>query len=79
MAVIVCFRDQLLWVLSLNNLKKLFFELVVISAYVIFCKPFLCVSFTECHILFIKNRVTGGAECDCYTAHWKIGYTHFLN
>ena len=60
------FMSKLLWVLSLNNLKKLFFDLVVISGYVIFCKPFTYVSFSQCHSLFIKNRVIG-AECDCYT------------
>jgi hypothetical protein len=53
----VC-MTKLLWELSLNNLKKLFFDLVIISAYVIFCKPFLYVSFTECHSLSFKKRLT---------------------
>jgi hypothetical protein len=70
---------ELLGLLSLNSLKKLFsFYHFVIFAHVIACKPFLNVSFSQCHSLFIKNRMIQDVVCDCYAARWTIGCTHFL-
>jgi hypothetical protein len=68
------FMTKLLWVLSLNNLKKLFFDLVI-SVYVFFLQAM------SIYQLFSmpQSVVVRGAVCDCHTARWKTGYTHFLN
>ena len=69
---------ELFSVLSLNNLKKLFFW-----SCCHFCLCDFLQAISVCHLYWITlcllKTVIGGAECDCYTARWKFGHMPFMN